>query len=68
MPVMSGYSRQPLVEKTTPDSGFMHILHTSDWHLGRQFHTIFLPEDPHHILQQIKAIIRERQWMWYWWR
>ncbi|WP_370239495.1 exonuclease SbcCD subunit D [Neptunomonas phycophila] len=31
----------------------MKILHTSDWHLGRQFHNVSLLEDQRHVLQQI---------------
>jgi len=39
----------------------MRILHTSDWHLGRQFHNVSLLEDQRHALEQVLAIIRERQ-------
>jgi len=39
----------------------MRILHTSDWHLGRQFHNVSLLEDQRHALEQLIAIIRERQ-------
>lgn len=39
----------------------MRILHTSDWHLGRQFHNVSLLEDQRHALEQIVAIVRERQ-------
>ena len=35
----------------------MRILHTSDWHLGRQFHTVALDEDHDFILAQIEQII-----------
>ena len=38
----------------------MRILHTSDWHLGRQFHHVSLLEDQRHVLEQIVAIVRER--------
>ena len=31
----------------------MKLLHTSDWHLGRQFHNISLLQDQEHVLQQI---------------
>ena len=31
----------------------MRILHTSDWHIGRQFHNVSLLEDQRHILNQI---------------
>jgi exonuclease SbcD len=37
----------------------MRILHTSDWHLGRQFHTVPLDEDHDFILDQIADIIRK---------
>ena len=36
------------------------MLHTSDWHLGRQFHNVSLLEDQRHVLEQIVAIVRER--------
>ncbi len=36
------------------------MLHTSDWHLGRQFHNVSLLEDQRHVLEQIIAIVRER--------
>lgn len=39
----------------------MRILHTSDWHLGRQFHNQSLLEDQHHALQQICTIVAEQQ-------
>ncbi len=39
----------------------MRILHTSDWHLGRQFHNYSLLEDQRHALQQICTIVAERQ-------
>lgn len=39
----------------------MRILHTSDWHLGRQFHNVSLLDDQRHALEQILTIIRERQ-------
>ena len=38
----------------------MRILHTSDWHLGRQFHGVSLLEDQRHILEQVIAAIREQ--------
>ena len=31
----------------------MRILHTSDWHIGRQFHNVSLLEDQRHVLNQI---------------
>lgn len=38
----------------------MRILHTSDWHLGRQFHTVPLEEDHDVVLDQIADIIGQR--------
>lgn len=39
----------------------MRFLHTSDWHLGRQFHTVSLLDDQRHVLDQLVALaIRER--------
>lgn len=35
----------------------MRFLHTSDWHLGRQFHNVSLLEDQRYIIQQILDII-----------
>lgn len=41
--------------------GTMRILHTSDWHLGRHFHSVPMEEDHDAVLAQIVAIIeRER--------
>jgi exonuclease SbcD len=39
----------------------MRILHTSDWHLGRQFHNVSLLDDQRLALEQIIDIIRSRQ-------
>ncbi|BCR03898.1 nuclease SbcCD subunit D [Desulfuromonas versatilis] len=39
----------------------MRFLHTSDWHIGRQFHNISLLEDQRHVLRQIVDLVRERQ-------
>lgn len=39
----------------------MRILHTSDWHLGRQFHNVSLLEDQRHVLAQIIEIVRDHQ-------
>ena len=39
----------------------MRILHTSDWHLGRQFHNVSLLADQRHVLSQIIDLIRQRQ-------
>jgi DNA repair protein SbcD/Mre11 len=38
----------------------MRILHTSDWHLGRQFHNVSLLEDQVLVLEQLVRIARER--------
>ena len=35
----------------------MRILHTSDWHIGRQFHNVSLIEDQRYVLDQIIALI-----------
>lgn len=39
----------------------MKILHTSDWHIGRQFHNVSLLEDQRHILDQIVTIAQNAQ-------
>lgn len=39
----------------------MRILHTSDWHLGRQFHGVALEDDHDHVLVQILSIIDDHQ-------
>jgi DNA repair protein SbcD/Mre11 len=39
----------------------MKILHTSDWHIGRQFHNVSLLEDQAFVLEQILEIIRDQQ-------
>lgn len=39
----------------------MRILHTSDWHLGRQFHNVSLLDDQRLALAQIIEIVRNRQ-------
>ena len=39
----------------------MRLLHTADWHIGRQFHHQSLLEDQRHVLQQIVGLVRERQ-------
>lgn len=38
----------------------MRFLHTSDWHIGRQFHNISLLEDQAHILEQILSIAKDQ--------
>lgn len=37
----------------------MKFIHTSDWHLGRQFHNVSLLDDQRHVLQQILDYARE---------
>jgi exonuclease SbcD len=37
----------------------MRILHTSDWHLGRIFHGIYLTDDQAHVLQQFIQLVGE---------
>lgn len=39
----------------------MRILHTSDWHLGRQFHGLSLDEDHDRILVQILSVIDDER-------
>lgn len=39
----------------------MRILHTSDWHLGRQFHNLSLLDDQRQVLDQIVAVVRDRK-------
>lgn len=39
----------------------MRILHTADWHIGRQFHHQSLLEDQRHMLEQIIRLVQERQ-------
>ncbi|WP_287438738.1 exonuclease SbcCD subunit D [Reinekea sp.] len=36
----------------------MRVLHTSDWHLGRQFHNVSLLEDQRHVLHQLIERVR----------
>ena len=38
----------------------MRILHTSDWHLGRQFHNVSLLEDQRYVLNQIIDIVKQK--------
>lgn len=38
----------------------MRILHTSDWHIGRQFHQVNLLDDQRHVLQQVVTIAKEQ--------
>ena len=39
----------------------MRLLHSADWHLGRQFHNVSLLEDQAYVLEQIVSLARERQ-------
>ena len=39
----------------------MRFLHTSDWHLGRQFHNVSLLEDQRYVLEQLITVVREQQ-------
>lgn len=39
----------------------MKFIHTSDWHLGRQFHNVSLLADQRHVLQQVLDYVREQQ-------
>ena len=39
----------------------MRILHTADWHIGRQFHNLSLLEDQRHVLEQLIELIQERE-------
>ncbi len=36
----------------------MKFIHTSDWHIGRQFHNVSLLDDQRHVLEQIVAYIK----------
>lgn len=37
----------------------MKFIHTSDWHIGRQFHNVSLLEDQQHVLKQIIDYIKQ---------
>lgn len=39
----------------------MRILHTSDWHIGRQFHGISLLDDQRHALNHLLRIVRDER-------
>lgn len=39
----------------------MKFIHTSDWHIGRQFHNVSLLEDQRHILDELIDIIEREQ-------
>lgn len=42
-----------LLRKTQVKQARMKFIHTSDWHIGRQFHNVSLLEDQRHVLSQI---------------
>ena len=46
---------------STEITSLMRILHTSDWHIGRQFHHVSLLDDQRHVLKQIVKIAQEEQ-------
>jgi len=37
----------------------MKFIHTSDWHIGRQFHNVSLLEDQRHVLEQLVGYIAQ---------
>lgn len=39
----------------------MKLLHSADWHLGRQFHNVSLLEDQAHVLKQVVALASENE-------
>jgi len=39
----------------------MKFIHTSDWHIGRQFHNVSLLEDQRHVLDQILSYINNEK-------
>lgn len=39
----------------------MKFIHTSDWHIGRQFHGVSLLDDQAHVLDQLVDIIKKEQ-------
>ena len=39
----------------------MRIIHTADWHLGRQFHNVPLLEDQKHVLDQVISLTRKSE-------
>ena len=39
----------------------MRILHTSDWHIGRQFHNVSLLDDQRHVLDQMVDLVRSKK-------
>lgn len=45
--------------KPKPKEKFMKFIHTSDWHIGRQFHNASLLEDQKHVLNQLIEYIKK---------
>lgn len=41
--------------------GTMRLLHTADWHIGRQLHNLSLLDEQRHALQQITDLVEARQ-------
>src|SRR5690554_171365 len=39
----------------------MKFIHTSDWHIGRQFHNVSLLDDQRHVLDQLLTYIEQEQ-------
>ena len=39
----------------------MKFIHTSDWHIGRQFHNVSLLEDQKHVLEQVVDYIKSTE-------
>ena len=39
----------------------MRILHTSDWHIGRQLHSVSLLDDQRHVLNQIVELVDSKK-------
>ena len=39
----------------------MKFIHTSDWHIGRQFHNVSLLDDQRYVLDQLVAYIQQEQ-------
>ena len=38
----------------------MRILHSADWHLGRQFHNVSLIDDQAHLIDQFVALANDQ--------
>jgi exonuclease SbcD len=50
---------QSVAFKTTNGDYHMKFIHTSDWHIGRQFHNVSLIEDQQHVLDQLINYVQE---------